>query len=316
MRLAADIGGTKSLLALIKDGQVLKQQRYENHDWPCLETLILDFCAGSPPPEDACLAVAGPVVDNTCVLTNLDWQVSGSHISQALGGIPVKVINDFTAVGYGIPHLEAKDVHVLQPGIPIPHEPVAFLGAGTGLGEGYAIWQQDHYRVYASEGGHVDFAPRTPAEYALANYLRQQDDLKRVSVERVVSGTGIPKIYAFLALTYPQAWDPSLAGNGALIAAAAMADRDPLSVATMQLFIQAYGAEAGNVALKFLCRGGLYIAGGIAPQILPLLQNMGFLDAFADKGRMGPLLRDIPVAVILNPELGLLGAAFYPEPLN
>ncbi|MEN9205960.1 MAG: glucokinase [Thermostichales cyanobacterium SZTDM-1c_bins_54] len=317
MRLAADVGGTKSLVALVQANQVLAQQRYENHPWPNLETLLLHFwhTQGSPPLLDACVAAAGPVVDNVCILSNRVWTVDGSQIGAALGGIPVRVINDFTAVGYGLSCLQEVDLYWLQRGLPEPRGAVAFLGAGTGLGQGYALWHQDHYRVYAAEGGHVDFAPRTPREWALRQYLLESQGLERVSVERVVSGLGIPKIYRFLAATDPQLgryFDPALAEDGAGISAAG----DPLSVGAMEVFVQAYGAVAGNLALTLLPRGGLYIAGGIAPQILPLLQRLGFLEAFLDKGRMRALLSQIPVAVVCNPQVGLLGAAFYPEPIG
>ncbi|GAB4218266.1 MAG: glucokinase [Synechococcales cyanobacterium] len=310
-RLAADIGGTKTLLALRDHDTLVARQRFENSQWPNLETMIQHYVqeAGSPPLTDACLAVAGPVVNNTCVLSNLAWVVSGSQISAALGQIPVQLINDFAAVGYGLVQLPDHDLHMLQPGIPQPQAPIAFLGAGTGLGEGFAIWQQDHYRVYASEGGHCDFAPRGELEYRLLQFLQQR--FTRVSVERVVSGMGLRHIYDFLAQDFPDHYNPDI--DTAEISRGALQHRDPLSEKTLQLFIHAYGAEAGNLALKTLPRGGLYIAGGIAPKVLPLFESYRFLDAFLDKGRMSPLLQEIPVSVVLNAQVGLLGAAFYPE---
>lgn len=200
------------------------------------------------------------------------------------------------------------------------------IGAGTGLGQGFLIQQGNSYQVFPSEGGHSDFAPRSELDFYLLKYLLEKHDIQRISVERVVSGQGIVAIYQFLrdrqmATESPEveqavrAWEHQIGSTektvdpAAAIAAAALAKRDRLSEETMQIFVEAYGAEAGNLALKLLPYGGLYVAGGIAAKILPLIQEGSFLRAFTQKGRMRSILEDVPVQIVLNPQVGLIGAA-------
>lgn len=331
--LAGDIGGTKTILRLVKisdssDLETISEETYHSGDFPDLVPMVQQFLvkANSPTPQKACFAIAGPVVNNTAKLTNLAWFLDTERLAQELGIPLISLINDFAAVGYGIFGLTKQDILTLQVGKPKPEAPIAVIGAGTGLGQGFLIKQGNHYQVFPSEGGHADFAPRTELEFQLLKYLLDKHDIQRVSVERVVSGQGIVSIYQFLrdrklATESPEiaqivrTWEQQ-AGQaektvdpGAAIGKAAVQRCDRLSEQTLQLFIDAYGAEAGNLALKLLPYGGLYIAGGIAPKILPLIENSNFLLNFTQKGRMRPLLEEIPVHIILNQQVGLIGAA-------
>ncbi|BBD61272.1 glucokinase [Nostoc sp. HK-01] len=331
--LAGDIGGTKTILRLVKTSdtqglQTIYEDSYRSGDFPDLVPIVQQFLlkANTGTPQKACFAIAGPVVNNTAKLTNLAWYLDTERLQQELGIAAISLINDFAAVGYGIFGLSTEDLLTLQPGKQKPAAPIAVIGAGTGLGQGFLMKQGDHYQVFPSEGGHADFAPRNELEFQLMKYLLDKHDIQRVSVERVVSGLGIVAIYQFLrdrkhATESPEiaqavrTWEQE-AGQpeksvdpGAVIGKAAVQKSDRLSEQTLQLFVDAYGAEAGNLALKLLPYGGLYIAGGIAPKILPLIQNGNFLLNFTQKGRMRSLLEEVPVYIILNPQVGLIGAA-------
>ncbi|QFS45063.1 glucokinase [Nostoc sphaeroides] len=331
--LAGDIGGTKTILRLAETSDssaihTIYQESYHSADFPDLVPIVQQFLvkANTPIPEKACFAIAGPIVKNTAKLTNLVWFLDTERLQQELGIPHISLINDFAAVGYGILGLQKQDLLTLQVGKPQPETPIGIIGAGTGLGQGFLIKQGNHYQVFPSEGGHADFAPRNEIEFQLLRYLLGKHDIQRVSVERVVSGMGVVAIYQFLRDRKFAAESPDIAqivriweqeagqeeksvDPGAVIGTAALEKRDRLCEQTLQLFIEAYGAEAGNLALKLLPYGGLYIAGGIAPKILPLIQNNGFLLNFTQKGRMRRLLEEIPVYVILNPQVGLIGAA-------
>lgn len=339
--LAGDIGGTKTILRLVKAETIeseptltpLHEVRYLSRDFPDLVPMVEQFLGaayqklGEPAtPEKACFAIAGPVVNDTSKLTNLGWSLETQRLSKALNIPRVRMINDFVAVGYGVLGLTTADLHTLQAGKPKPNDPIAVIGAGTGLGQGFLIHQAGGYQVYSSEGGHADFAPRSELEFQLSRYLMEKHNIQRISAERVVSGQGIVAIYQFLrdrqyAAESPEvgqvvrAWEQQIGRTeksvdpAAAIAIAALEKRDRLSEQTMQMFVEAYGAEAGNLALKLLPYGGLYIAGGIAGKILPLLEEETFLTAFTLKGRMSSLLEVVPVHVVLNPQVGLIGAA-------
>jgi glucokinase len=331
--LAGDIGGTKTILRLVELSETLElktlyEESFRSGDFPDLVPIVQKFLstANSSTPEKACFAIAGPVVENTAKLTNLAWFLDTNRLTQELGILSISLINDFAAVGYGIFGLTKQDLLTLQVGKYQPAAPMAVIGAGTGLGQGFLIKQENQYQVFSSEGGHADFAPRNELEFQLLKYLVDKHNIQRVSVERVVSGLGITSIYQFLrdrkiATESPEiaqavrTWEQE-AGKaektidpGAFIGSAALEKSDRLSEQTIQLFVEAYGAEAGNLALKLLPYGGLYIAGGIAPKILPLMQNGSFLTNFTQKGRMGSLLEEIPVHIILNQQVGLIGAA-------
>jgi glucokinase len=336
--LAGDIGGTKTILRLVErrpDSGLapLYEFEYPSRDFADLVPMVQQFLTAAAPiagpeavPTTACFAIAGPVVNNTSKLTNLGWSLTADRLAQELNLLQVKLINDFAAVGYGVLGLAPTDIHTLQAGVPSPQAPIGVIGAGTGLGQGYLVHQATGYEVYPSEGGHVDFAPRTEQEFQLSRYLLEKHDIQRLSVERVVSGQGIVAIYQFLrdrqvgpespaVGTAVEQWEREVGRAekqvepAAIISQAALAQSDRLSELTMDLFISAYGAEAGNLALKLLPYGGLYLAGGIAAKNLPLFQTGCFLRAFTAKGRMRELLENVPVHIILNPQVGLMGAA-------
>ncbi len=336
--LAGDIGGTKTILRLVKQPakgpmSSLDEATYPSRDFPDLVPIVQQFLMAAaenlgyvPVPEKACFGIAGPVVHNTSVVTNLGWSLAANRLEQELKIAKVCLINDFAAVGYGVLGLLPSDLHTLQSGKPEVNAPIAVIGAGTGLGQGFLIQQENSYQVFATEGGHVDFAPRSELEFQLLKYLLDKHSIQRISVERVVSGQGIVSIYQFLrdrkfASESPEieeivrTWEQE-AGKAektvepaSHISAAALEKRDRLCEQTMQIFLEAYGAEAGNFALKLLPYGGIYIAGGIAAKILPLIEEGSFLDAFTQKGRMSTLLERVPVHVVLNPQVGLIGAA-------
>jgi glucokinase len=331
--LAGDIGGTKTNLRLVDASQqplqTLYEERYRSGDFPDLVPMVQQFLlkANAPTtPQKACFAIAGPVVKNTAKLTNLVWFLDTERLQKELGIPQVILINDFAAVGFGILGLAKQDILTLQAGKLNPEAPIAIIGAGTGLGQGFLIKQGDNYQIFPSEGGHADFAPRSELEFQLLKYLLDKHDIQRVSVERVVSGMGVVAIYQFLRDRKIAAESPEIAqvvrtweqeagrqeksvDPGAVIGKAALEKSDRLSEQTMQLFVEAYGAEAGNLALKLLPYGGLYLAGGIGPKILPLIQEDKFMLNFTQKGRMRSLLEDIPVHIILNQDVGLIGAA-------
>lgn len=331
--IAGDIGGTKTILRHVRADrgsahvETLAQETYPSKAFSDLVPMVRQFWEQHPgeQPEIACFAIAGPVVENTCKLTNLDWYLESDRLQRELNLAKVTLINDFAAVSYGVRQLEAGDIETLQAGIFDPSAPVAIIGAGTGLGESFLIPQGNDVRVFPTEGGHADFAPRTQDESWLLFDLRDRYALDRVSVERVVSGQGIVAIYQFwrdreyapetpAVAEVVRAWE---ANDGAGVDAAAAISqagqekRDRLSELAMSTFIDAYAAEAGNLALKLLPYGGLYVAGGIAAKILPLLQTGRFLEVFKQKGRMKPLLDRVPVYVVLNPQVGLIGSVQY-----
>jgi glucokinase len=336
--LAGDIGGTKTIVRLVEESpsssrHTIYQALYSSRDFPDLVPIVQQFLSAVeqqlgtiPRPEKACFAIAGPVVNDTCVLTNLAWVLDARRLETELDIAKIRLINDFAAVGYGILGLEAKDLQTLQEVTPQPDAPIAIIGAGTGLGEGFLIRLAGDFQVFSSEGGHADFAPRNELEFQLLQYLRDKYDIQRISVERVVSGQGIVALYQFLrdrqfARESPEigqivkTWERETGRTeksvdpAAAIARAALEKRDRLCQQTLQMFVEAYGAEAGNLALKLLPYGGLYVAGGIAAKILPLIQEGSFLRAFSEKGRVSPLLEKVPIHVVLNPEVGLIGAS-------
>ncbi len=346
--LAGDIGGTKTILRLV-DAQTsgttteaslkpLYENRYVSGEFPDLVPMVRQFLAeaqeklGSvPAPERACFAIAGPVADNASSLTNLSWLLEGDRLEKDLGISKVALINDFAAIGYGVLGMSEDDICSLQSTdhTPSPTAPIAVIGAGTGLGEGFLVPSSpSRYQVYPSEGGHADFAPRSQTEFELLRYLLDKFGITRISAERVVSGQGIVAIYQFLRDRQMGEESPEIAevvriwerekgvadksvDPAATIAIAAAEENDHLSERTMKIFASAYGAEAGNLALKLLPYGGLYIAGGIAAKNLALLQSGEFMSAFLEKGRVSSLLENIPVNIVLNPSVGLIGAALY-----
>jgi glucokinase len=324
MILAGDVGGTKVHLALYSfDGgrlKVVRERRFPAHEFASLDAAVKTFLAGGSREEivAACFGCPGPVRDGRLKLTNLAWTLDTRELARLLGIERVFLINDLEANGYGIPELAAESVVTLHEGDAAAVGHRGLIAAGTGLGEALLIWDGERHRPIASEGGHCDFAARTEREIALLEYLRRKLG-GRVSWERVVSGLGIQNIYGFLRdvekMDEP-AWlrermteeDPN-----AVIGRCAEDGSSELCRETMQTFAAAYGAEAGNIALKVLATGGIYLGGGIAPKTLTMLASGGFMQAFLDKGRLSPLLESIPVRVILDESCALLGAAAYAE---
>ncbi len=330
MILAGDVGGTKVHLALydFTDGRLhaIRDQKFPAHEFASLNEVVKKFLAagdsGSNPKQEdivaACFGCPGPVRDGRLKLTNLPWTLDTRDLVTSLSIPHIFLINDLEANGYGIPELAPDQIFTLHAGDPNATGHAGLMAAGTGLGQALLIWDGKKHRPLPSEGGHCDFAARSNREIALLEYLRQT--LKgRVSWERVVSGLGIKNIYAFLRdvekINEP-GWlhDRMLTEDpNAVIGACAEDGSSSLCFETMKIFAGAYGAEAGNIALKVLATGGIYLGGGIAPKILKTLQNGAFIQAFLDKGRLSPLLQSIPVRVILDDTCALLGAAAYAE---
>ncbi len=330
--LTGDIGGTKTILRLVeadineKSFSTIREEKYVSAHFSDLVPMVQEFLdAGNQEiPESACFAIAGPVINNYSRLTNLNWDLDSKRLEQELNINKVKLINDFAANSYGVLGLKDSELETLQVGQINSKAPIAVIGAGTGLGEGFLISQGDNYQVFATEGGHTDFSPRNDLEFNLLKYIRTKLNISHVSVERVVSGQGIASIYQFLRDTnfatessaiseQISLWEKEIDKTidpGAIISQGAD-NGDELCLKTMNMFIEAYGAETGNMALKLLPYGGMYIAGGIAAKNLSLMTNGNFLEAFKDKGRMLPIMERIPLHIVLNSEVGLLGAILY-----
>lgn len=315
--LYGDIGGTKTLLQLAevsnRQVRVHCKRHYESRLFATFPEILREFLgqAGmNSQPLAACFAVAGPVVAQQAQLTNLPWQVGSNDISRDFSIPSVKLINDFEAAALAIESLMPSDLVTLQTGEPHAQAMRVVLGAGTGMGVAWLSWSNGGYFAIPSEAGHMDFAPAGPVQMKLFEALHRK--LGHVSVERLLSGAGLTNIFKFLQATATVSSNLAPINleddSGATITALALTHRHPVAIASLNLFAEIYGAYAGNLALAGLCRGGVYIAGGIAPRIIDYLSAGGFMRAFRDKGRFAPLLHEIPVHVINNPEIGLLGA--------
>ncbi len=316
--LAGDIGGTKTLLALFdadgNDGSAIREHRYDSADYPGLGQIVREFLAdGDDRPAAACFGVPGAVVDGVCRTPNLPWVIRESDLEQDAGVPAVELVNDFVAAAKGVPTLPPDRLRTLQEGMPEKRAPKAIIGAGTGLGQAVLVPAHDRWRVLPTEAGHGDFAAQGVVQRALRAHLEQR--LGHVSVERVVSGPGIVTIFEFLA----DSLNPVSAetrrrveaaeDKAATITRLATDGGDPTCTQALAVFVETYGAEAGNLALRSLPKGGLYVGGGIAPKIVDTLAEGAFMRAFLAKGRLRDLLSDIPVHVVLEERLGLLGAA-------
>ncbi|MDP1634971.1 MAG: glucokinase [Gallionellaceae bacterium] len=315
--LAGDIGGTKTRLAVIEvngtQALIKRDATYPSCDYAMFEELLGDFLSGVDIPRHAAFGIAGPVRGRVAQTTNLPWRIDADALQRQFGFAHCTLLNDLEATAYGLPALGADDLLTLQAGVPDAGGNAAVIAAGTGLGEAGLFWDGQHHHPFATEGGHASFSPGDELEMALLQYLQQRH--RHVSWERVVSGMGLLDLHEFLRAyrhaAAPQ-WLIEEMRNGdaaAAITNAALSGRDEICAETLHRFVRLYGAEAGNLALKMMSRGGLYLGGGIAPKILPLLQDGTFLEAFLNKGRMRPLLEAMPVRVILNDRAALLGAA-------
>jgi glucokinase len=318
--LAADVGGTKTLfelgLAAEDRYRTLHVGHFFNADFRGVAEVAEAFLATAPQrPASiaaACFALAGPIVDQRVRLTNLPWEADAGALGQRLGIGRVAFVNDFAAIGHGIPSLASEELLCLQAGSPEPHGVRGVLGAGTGLGMVFMVWTGKGYQVVPSEGGKADFAPVNEVQNRLWTYLRHR--LERVGCESLLSGRGMERIYEFLseADTLRMRSFGGRPAEAALPAAeittGALEGTDPRAVSTINLFLEIYGAVAGNFALTLLSSGGLYIAGGIAPRLASFFADSGFMQAFCAKGKFADLMRTIPVQLVLSPDVGLRGA--------
>ncbi|MDX1520369.1 MAG: glucokinase [Anaerolineae bacterium] len=329
MLLAGDLGGTKTNLAIYSTIDALHapltEATYPSGSYDSLEALVSDFLAtlsqhgiDRADIRQASFGVAGPVVADQASITNLPWEMNEQQLAESLAIPEVELINDMVAVDSGVAALDASDVYTLNEGHPVDGGAIVVIAPGTGLGEAYLIWDGTHYRAFASEGGHTDFAPTNDREIGLLQYLLARHE--HVSYERVCSGMGIPNIYAYLKQS-------GLAEEPAWLTEQLAATKDPTPVIvntaldteksctlcqqTLEMFVEILAREAGNMALNILSTGGVYLGGGIPPRILPVLKNRQFFERFQHKGRFTRLLNKMPVKVILNPKAALLGAAYH-----
>ncbi len=321
--LGADIGGTKTCLSLIEFDTAriapkeIQKKYYESQKYPQFQLLLQHFLGQCPSIDAACFALAGPIEttnnNQTCAMTNLAWKLDKVTISQQFGINKLMLINDFEAVAYGINSLHKEQLIELQAGTPVAKSRRAVIGAGTGLGQAFMIWHHNTYHIYSTEGGHVDFAATNPLERELVDFLSPNES--RISYEHLLSGDGLSKIYAFLHKKSGSAQDP-IRHSAAQISQLAHANSDSLAGQCLQLFVRIYGSQASNVALTTLPKDGIYIAGGIAAKNQMFFSNGEFIKAFLNKPKMQQLLKSIPVKLIMNPEVGLLGALKQAEILG
>ena len=299
MRLiAGDVGGTKTLLRCIEaDGSASASQRFDSGAYATFDDLLREFLQSVPGPvQAACFAVAGPVIDSRAEITNLGWVMDRAELSRAFAIPRVSLINDFYAVALGVPVMAEGDLVSLQRGQRDANAPIGILGAGTGLGEAILTWHRGVYEVVPTEGGHADFAPQDEEQSRLFLYLHER--YGHVSWERLVSGAGLVNIFTFLGGQESTPADVADRANGG----------DPRARRAAEIFVDIYGAEAGNMALRVLARGGVFLAGGVAAKNLSWFTDGRFVEAFARKGRFRGFAETVPVDVIVNQEVGLTGA--------
>ncbi|MGD0276116.1 MAG: glucokinase [Syntrophales bacterium] len=321
MIIAGDIGGTNSRLGIFSPekgpGNPLKENTYPTANFHSAIELIGTFMEQAPYPVDRiCLGVAGPITEGKVIMTNLPWTIREREMTAALKVKSVRFINDMLALASALPILKPSDLLTLQEGVPETNGPIALVAAGTGLGEAFLVWDGVGYRAFPSEGGHADFAPQSDLEMELMKNLQKK--FCHVGYDRVCTGPGIAGIYQFLReggyVEEPE-WLASrmkLAQDIAPVIAEVVLNRENhsgLCEKTLEMFISVLGAEASNMALTILATGGMYLGGGIAPKLIPLLSRGGFIESFCRKGRMSNLAARIPIHVIMEPKAGLYGAA-------
>ena len=319
--IAGDIGGTKTALALYsaENGPTrpLEQAIFPSGQYDSLEAILRSFLAGKPVNIiGASFGVAGPVIDGQVRVTNLPWFLDARSISAAIGNAPVTLLNDLLSIAYAVPFIEPQDLDTIHDGVPTRGGALGILAPGTGLGEGFLVWNGNRYQAYPSEGAHATFGPSNPLEVKLVEYLLPRYD--HISYERVCSGIGIPNLYTFLrdsqGLEEPAWLSKQLAkavDPTPMIVKAGLENQAAIAVEALELFVSILGSEAGNLALKVMATGGLYLAGGIPPRIATLLRKETFMHALTNKGRFARMLSKIPVHIILQPQVALFGAACH-----
>ena len=321
MILAGDIGGTKTVLALVTksaDGLTtwIKEQTYPSHDFQEFDDILDNFLPAGTNLSSACFGIAGPVVNQYCQMTNLSWSVDGVKLKTKLGTDKVKLLNDLEAMAIGMLHLPEHDLVELNPNATAQVGNIAVIAAGTGLGEAILYWDGEKHHPMATEGGHCDFAPQNIQQDKLLSYLRTLFP-DHVSCERIISGIGFSHLYDFL---YADGFAPpcpdvpdinSDIDRNAIISHLGVKSEDVLCAEAVRLFVELYGAEAGNLALKALALGGVYIGGGIAPKILSVIKSGVFIQAFSAKGRYLTLLDKVSIKISLNERTPLIGAINY-----
>jgi glucokinase len=304
--------------------RVLLHKTYPSEQYEHLNAIVAEFlqlCSAKlggdlVPPRVCVLAVAGPVLENKAHFTNLDWFLDGEQMAKMLKLDEVVLINDFVANGYGLLALGPDDLHTLRDKPSHFGAPIACIGAGTGLGETFLTFNGAEYEVWPAEGGHASFAPRTPMEFKLQHYIKKRLRLGNVSTERIVSGSAMPIVYEFFCRQHPNLENKEISEEirtaregGRVIHKYGASNQDTLCSEVISLFIQLYGAESGDLCLKTLPLGGLYVAGGIAPSIIDAMKHQDvFIESMVSKGRMRPLLEKIPVHIVLEKKVGLIGA--------
>jgi len=313
MILAGDVGGTKSNLGLfdVRQGKLVRvaYKHYPSHEYAGLHEVAQDFLRETNATITAAsFGIAGPIVNNAVHATNLPWIVDGAEMAKFLGLPHVPLLNDLEAAAYGIRVMEPSDLEVIYPGTPFPQATQVVIAAGTGLGEGILFWNgKDHIPV-ATEGGHANFSPATDQQADLWKFLKTRNEF--VSAEILLSGRGFQNIHEFLS-PYDKhpGFDPTT-DPAPEITRRALAGECPVCVATLNLWLEIYGSEAGNFALRALARGGIYVAGGIAVKVLPKLRDGRFAAAVRYKEKLGDFLSLIPITVVLNQDCPLMGAAY------
>lgn len=317
--LAGDIGGTKTILALyaLSKGRntPLVKQYFSSPDFSTLEDMVFSFLVDNHEQIiGACFGIAGPIIENRAKVTNLAWSVEATTLSQAIGGAPVLLVNDLFAIANAIPYLQENELETIKTGVVEKHGAIGIVAPGTGLGEAFLIWSGAGYRSCSSEGGHSSFAPQKQEEIELLQYLKTRHE--HVSFERVCSGIGVPNIFEFLQEQKGYKVSAGLRKKFGsidditpIIIQTGIEGRVKICTKTLEIFMSILANECANLALKIFASGGIYLAGGIVQHIKEKLKQPNFIERFCQKGRFSTFLEKVPIYLINNPEVGLLGAA-------